>query len=161
VNDIEIEKNAVRWIRRPANKRLIVDKFASLSDYPPPRYPVIIFMAGSLGAGKSEFVKDFKKSLETVMGSALVVIDPDAVREILPGYTGNNSYIFQRPISIAFDDLFHSVLKNNQAAIVDSTLSDYNRAKQNIEMVLNKHSAVFISYIFQHPVIAWHFTQLR
>jgi len=161
VNDTDIEKNAVQWIRRPANKRLIIDKFASLSDNPPPKHPVVAFMAGSPGAGKSEFVKDFRKSLELVVGSASVVIDPDAVREMLPGYTGNNSYLFQRAISIAFDDLFHSVLKNNQAAIIDSTLSDYKRAQQNIKLVLNKYSAVFISYIFQHPAIAWRFTQLR
>ena len=157
----EIEQNAVQWIRRSANKRKVIAKFASLHDHPSPKYPVIIFMAGSPGAGKSEFVKDFKKSLRVVAGSMPVIIDPDATREMLPGYTGKNSFVFQRPISIAVDDLFHSVLKNSQSAIIDSTFSDYNRAKHNIEQVLNKHSTIFIFYIFQHPAIAWHFTQLR
>lgn len=161
MKDKEIEQNAVKWIRRPANKRLLIEKYASLEYHPSPKYPVIAFMAGSPGAGKSEFVKDFRKSLETIVGAKPVVIDPDAVRELLPGYTGSNSYIFQRAISIAFDDLFHSVLKNSQVAIVDGTLSDYGRAKQNLEQVFRKYSAVFISYIFQDPLIAWHFTQLR
>jgi UDP-N-acetylglucosamine kinase len=161
MSNVELEHDAVLWIRRSANKRLLISKFASLEDHPSPKYPVIAFMAGSPGAGKSEFVKDFKKSLEEVVGSPPVIIDPDAIREMLPGYTGANSYVFQRPISIAVDDLFHSVLKNRQVAIVDSTLSDFTRAKQNIDRVLAQYSGVFISYIFQHPVIAWHFTQLR
>ena len=45
----EIEQNAVQWIRRPVNKHKVIAKFASLNDYPSPKYPVIIFMAGSPG----------------------------------------------------------------------------------------------------------------
>jgi hypothetical protein len=118
-------------------------------------------MAGSPGAGQSEFVKQYKKSVEIVVGSPPVIIDPDAIREDLPGYTGANSYIFQRPKSIVVDDLFHSVLNNNQSAIIDSTFSEFTRAKHNIDKVLIKYPVVSISYIFQHPLIAWHFTQIR
>lgn len=161
MNNDDVEHNAVLWIRRSSNKRLLINEFASLNDYPSPKYPIIIFMAGSPGAGKSEFVKQFKKSIEIVVGSPPVIIDPDAIREVLPGYTGANSYIFQRPISIAVDDLFRSVLNNNQSAIIDSTLSDFTRAKQNIDKVLIKYPGVIISYIFQDPTIAWHFTRIR
>lgn len=76
----EVEHNAVLWIRRSANKRTLINKFSSLDDHPSPKYPVIAFMAGSPGAGKSEFVKNFKKSLKEVVGSPPVIIDPDAVR---------------------------------------------------------------------------------
>jgi len=52
------------------------------------------------------------------------VIDPDAIRDLLPGYSGANSYLFQRAVSIAVDDLFRHILKHQQSAFVDGTLSD-------------------------------------
>jgi hypothetical protein len=89
------------------------------------------------------------------------VIDPDAIRDLLPGYSGANSYLFQRAVSIAVDDLFRHILKHQQSAFVDGTLSDYTKAKQNISAVIDHHDVAMICFVFQHPVIAWHFTQLR
>ncbi|MCA9343777.1 hypothetical protein KC947_02385 [Candidatus Saccharibacteria bacterium] len=45
----------------------------------------------------------------------------------MPGYTGSNSYLFQRAISIAVDDLFRHVLKQRQSAFIDGTLADFDR----------------------------------
>ena len=144
-----------------ANKLLIIEKFASIKEYSPSEHPVIIFTAGSPGAGKTEFIKGFRQSLEQVQKIRVVVIDPDAVRELLPGYTGANSYLFQRAISIAVDDLFRHVMKNNKSAFVDGTLSDYNRAYQNINTVIEKYGLAMVCFVFQDPKTAWHFTQLR
>ena len=157
----KIEQEAVRWIRRHTNKGLIFDKFASLNKYSTSARPLVIFAAGSPGAGKTEFIKDFRKSIDKIQGTKSVCIDPDAIREFLPGYAGSNSYLFQRAVSIAVDDLFRLVLKNRQSTFMDGTLSDYNRAYQNISRVLDQYSTVMILYVFQHPKIAWHFTQLR
>lgn len=156
-----ISKAAVTWIRRPANKRQILAKYADKTEYKPAKRPLIVFMAGSPGAGKTEFVKDFRKSLEVVMGIKPVVIDPDEIRKHLPGYKGNNSFLFQQAISIAVDDLFNHVINNSQTAIIDGTLSDYARAKKNIDKALTNNPTVLINYVFQHPTIAWRFTQLR
>jgi len=157
----ETEREATRWIRREPNKRTIISKFADPNTYPPTEHPLVTFMAGSPGAGKSEFVKSFKQSLEEITKARPVVIDPDAVREFLPGYTGKNSYLFQRPISIGVDDLFSFSLKHNQNIIVDGTFSDYTRARANVVRVLNKYGVIIILYVIQSPEIAWAFTQLR
>jgi UDP-N-acetylglucosamine kinase len=79
----------------------------------------------------------------------------------LPGYNGSNSYVFQRAISIAVDDLFRHVLKHKQSTLIDGTLADYDRAKSNLEKVIDHYGHTTIFYVFQHPDIAWHFTQLR
>ena len=44
--ETEIEKEAVRWVRRDGNKRLILDKYSSIESYPPSKHPLIIFTAG-------------------------------------------------------------------------------------------------------------------
>jgi len=156
-----IEQEAVHWIRRAANKRQVIERFASLEANKPNRYPMIIFTAGSPGAGKTEFIKGFYDPIAQTLGVIPAVIDPDAIRDLLPGYSGANSYLFQRAVSIAVDDLFRHILKHQQSAFVDGTLSDYTRAKQNISAVIDHHDVAMICFVFQHPVIAWHFTQLR
>lgn len=160
-NEREIELAAVRWVRRPANKRLVTEKFASIKAYKPVDKPLVVFMAGSPGAGKTEFIKGFRKSVDQLANTRSICIDPDAIRELLPGYTGANSYLFQRAISIAVDDLFRHVLKNKQSAFIDGTLANYSRAYQNVSKVLDQYKAVLIVYVFQHPYVAWHFTKLR
>jgi hypothetical protein len=159
--ETEIEKEAVRWVRRDGNKRLILDKYSSIESYPPSKHPLIIFTAGSPGAGKTEFIKSFSQSIGQVLETKVASINPDVIRELLPGYTGSNSFLFQRAVSIAVDDLFRSVIKNKQSAFIDGTLSDYNRAYQNISKVIDEYGLAMICFVFQHPSIAWHFTQLR
>lgn len=156
-----IEQEAVRWIRRPANKKIIIGGFASLEEYSPAKHPLIFFTAGSPGAGKTEFIRGFKEAAEKSLSIKLVTIDPDSIRDLLPGYTGTNSYLFQRAISIAVDDLFRHVLKHGQSAFIDGTLADYDRAKNNVQKVIDQYSEATIFYVFQHPAIAWRFTQLR
>jgi len=54
-----IEQEAVHWIRRAANKRQVIERFASLEANKPNRYPMIIFTAGSPGAVKLGLLRDF------------------------------------------------------------------------------------------------------
>ncbi len=157
----EIEQQAVRWIRKASSKRIVIEKFASLDAYRPSEFPVLIFTAGSPGAGKTEFIKGLDGYVEQIAKAKPVIIDPDAVRALLPGYTGANSFLFQRAVSIAVDDLFRHVLKHRQNALIDGTLSDYDRALKNISAAVAAYGMTIICYIFQHPAIAWHFTQLR
>ncbi|MFO0971239.1 MAG: zeta toxin family protein [Candidatus Saccharimonadales bacterium] len=157
----QLAQEAVRWIRRNANKKVVIEQFASLERYQPTQHPLVFFTAGSPGAGKTEFIKGFRESIERSLKIKLAILDPDKVRELLPSYTGSNSYVFQRAISIAVDDLFRHVLKHKQSAFVDGTLSDYDRAKSNLEKAIDHYGQVTIFYVFQHPAIAWHFTQLR
>jgi len=157
----QTEQEAVRWIRRNANKHLIIEKFASVDTFKSSANPILVFTAGSPGAGKTEFIKSFRESIEQFLRVKPVTIDPDAIRELLPGYTGSNSYLFQRTVSISVDDLFRHVIKSGQSAFVDGTLSDYGRAHQNITTAIEHYGTAMICYVFQHPAIAWHFTELR
>jgi hypothetical protein len=40
-------------------------------------------------------------------------------------------------------------------------MSDYSRAQENVRIAIEQYGTAMICYVFQHPAIAWHFTQLR
>ena len=52
-----LSDDAYEFVRR--NKQLLIAKFADPKDYSTSRKPITIFMAGSPGAGKTEFSKSF------------------------------------------------------------------------------------------------------
>jgi len=60
--DENLTKKAVEHIK--ANKKELIERFASLSIFPIENIPVSVFMAGSPGAGKTEFSKNLIKSFE-------------------------------------------------------------------------------------------------
>lgn len=63
----------------------------------PEANPVSVFMPGSPGAGKTEASIELLK-LKGADGTRVLRIDPDELREDLPGYTGENSWLFQRTV---------------------------------------------------------------
>lgn len=58
---LSIHDEAIAYIRQ--HKRDLIEKFANLNDYPPVKNPEAFFMAGSPGAGKTEYSKSFIKAL--------------------------------------------------------------------------------------------------
>jgi hypothetical protein len=156
MKDEEIKQEAENYARK--NKDEIAQNLSLISTYIPDTTPISIFMAGSPGAGKTEF----SKSLIDIMDSRKVVrIDSDDLRNLLPGYTGKNSHLFQGATSILVDKIHDKVLKNKQTFIFDGTLSNYERAVRNISRSLEKSRKVFVFYIYQKPEVAWNFTQER
>lgn len=160
-SDEEIKNDALVYIKKKSSVRFLVEKFASSEKIPREAYPVSVFMAGSPGAGKTEFSKQLISMLWEGEENRVVRIDADEIREFLPGYTGENAHIFQYPASVGVDKLHDSVLKHGQNFILDGTLTDFDRAKANIERSLNKGRKVVIFYIYQEPVTAWDFTVQR
>ena len=61
----------------------------------PEERPISVFMAGSPGAGKTEFSKSLISIIEEARHCNVVRIDADEVRGHLPGYVGGNAYLFQ------------------------------------------------------------------
>lgn len=159
----QISHTAAKWISKKPNQTTLVADFVDPAKYLPAKNPVIAFMAGSPGAGKTEFVKSFiELDHQGSLGKQqFAVIDPDTVRDYLPGYTGSNSYLFQNAVSIAVDKLFRCVLANRQNAVIDGTFANYKKAHENVEKALAAENKVAIFYIFQHPAVAWDFTQKR
>jgi adenylylsulfate kinase-like enzyme len=73
----EISNEAIAWVK--SHQKDIVQKFAG--PYPSVSgAPFSIFMAGSPGAGKTEF----SKRLMLLLRESIVRIDPDEVRNFLP-----------------------------------------------------------------------------
>lgn len=157
-DDLLTEEKAIEWIRN--NKRVIIEKFASLQNFPGVTNPFTMFMAGSPGAGKTEFSKSF---IETYPDhdTKIVRIDADEIREQIPGYNGYNAYIVQSAAFIGVEKLFDYIQDHRQNAIVDGTFAVYEISRKNIVRSLDKDRKVGIMYLYQDPVIAWHFTKIR
>lgn len=139
------------------NKKLLFEKFASVETYKPVENPVSLFMAGSPGAGKTEF----SEALLEELSLPIARIDADEIRKIIPAYNGANSAIVQGGASIGVDILYNYVLKKKLSALLDGTFAKFEIVLRNIERSLAKGREVEIFYIYQEPLLAWEFTQKR
>jgi UDP-N-acetylglucosamine kinase len=88
-------------------------------------------------------------------------IDPDELRNEFPDYSGSNSYLFQKAVSILVDRLHDLALDQKQSFLLDGTLSHYDRAVKNIERSLKHHRLVQLLYVYQDPLLAWQFVKAR
>jgi UDP-N-acetylglucosamine kinase len=149
----EISQKALNYVRK--HKHSIIEIL--LKDYKSVDYPLSIFMAGSPGAGKTEWARGLAEVLE----GNILHIDGDQFRSILPEYTGNNSHLFQKAISKLVSYIHDKVLDQNISFILDGTLSDKNRAEENIRRSLKRKRKVIIAYIYLQPEYAWQYTQNR
>lgn len=122
--------------------------------------PVSVFMAGSPGAGKTEASIELI-NLKAADGAKVLRIDPDELREELPGYTGENSWLFQRAVIPIVERIHDLALKQEQSFLLDGTLSSYSVAEKNIQRSQKKGRKVQILYVYQEPEQAWKFVQAR
>jgi predicted ABC-type ATPase len=140
-----------------ANRREIAKRLTDTSIYVPEEYPVSIFMAGSPGAGKTEASLEFLARFE----ARSVRIDPDLLRAEIPAYSGGNSYLFQRAVSVLVDKLHDQVLKQNQSFLLDGTSANFETVARNIRRSLRRGRFVLILYVYQDPELAWRFVTAR
>lgn len=159
MSEEELIKTGVSYANEHKNDiaRQITDK----SVYLPDPNPASVFMAGSPGAGKTEFSKSLIDIFEKTQESKIIRIDADDYRSILPGYDGSNSKNFQAAISIIVEKIHDITLKQGQSFILDGTFSKQHKAILNIERSISRKRRVFIFYVYQRPDIAWQFTQAR
>ena len=88
-------------------------------------------------------------------------IDPDELRDQLPGYNGRNSSLFQPAVSVVVEKLHDLALSGSLSFILDGTLSKFGKAKKNIDRSLKRGRSVQILYVYQSPFTAWEFVQAR
>ena len=155
----EIKAKAVEFAKK--NKTQIANELTDISRFASDDHPISVFMAGSPGAGKTEFSKELIGILEEDGQRKVVRIDGDELRQRMPGYVGNNSDLFQGAISIVVEKIHDCVLEKMQTFILDGTFAKYDKATHNIRRSLNKHRSVFIFYVYQTPGTAWRVTQAR
>lgn len=155
--DERVKAMAKQWVR--ANRKKLIAKFCDLELAPNVKQPVTIFMAGTPGAGKTEF----SVSLLEKFGGGFVRIDADEIRELMRdiGYNGVNAALFQDAANKGVNQLFdHANKKNGQNVLLDGTFA-YGNWRENIDRSLAHNRTVEIYYLYQDPLVAWGFVQKR
>ena len=152
-----IENEALDFAKK--HKKSIAKRLTDTKIYQSEDNPVSVFMAGSPGAGKTETSVELIERLSN--GSRVLRIDPDDLRAEFSTYTGNNSYLFQKAVSVLVEKIHDEALRKRQSFLLDGTLSNYDKAQQNIARSLKKDRKVQILYVYQDPKLAWEFVQAR
>ncbi len=153
--DKKIEDEALAFVKK--SKKEIKARFAVGGDSESEEKPISIFMAGSPGAGKTEFSKRFLKEAQIDM----VRIDADEIRDFIPQYDGKNAANIQRASALAVEYLHDEVLKRKKHMILDATFADYDKSRQNVKRSIDKARHIEIYYLYQDPLVAWEFTKAR
>lgn len=151
-----IHDDAIAFAR--ANKKAIAKRLTDKAIHPPEDEPVSVFMAGSPGAGKTEASLEL---LNFFSDSPPLRIDPDELRAEFPGYTGGNAWLFQAAVSILVERIIDLAFDNRQSFLLDGTLANLDKARDNIRRSLKKGRYVQILYVYQDPLLAWQFVQAR
>lgn len=157
-DEIKLEGKAYKFAK--ANKTAIARRLTDRDIYHPEGEPVSVFMAGSPGAGKTEASKSLISKI-TDGKNDIIRIDPDELRHEFEDYTGANSYVFQKGVSILVEKIHDLVLKQKQSFLLDGTLSKYEKSKDNIYRSLKRERVVQILYVYQDPILAWEFVCAR
>ena len=157
IDDELLSIQAVDWVKK--NQKELVSKIIGQYNSAPV-VPVSIFMAGSPGAGKTEFSKNFIKQFKD-HEKYIVRIDPDEIREMLPQYCTGKAHLFQTAVSIAVEKIHDHVLKKSKSFLLDGTFSNFDVAQSNVRRSVDKGRIVLIQYVYQDPLVAWDFTKKR
>ncbi|MEK7059313.1 MAG: zeta toxin family protein [Patescibacteria group bacterium] len=155
--DEKLKNLAKQWVK--ANRRKLIAKFCDMDQYPKASRPITIFMAGTPGAGKTEF----SISLLERFDSAFVRIDADDIREMMReiGYNGTNAEVFQDAANKAVNILFDFAnKKGGQNVLLDGTFS-YGNWRENVERSIAHGRTVEIYYLYQDPIVAWDYVKKR
>ncbi len=143
-----------------SNKQSLIAKFAD--GVAPSATPMAFYMAGSPGAGKTEFSENLLRILTGErIGLSVVRIDGDEVRKMLPGYQGRNASVFNAAVNKGVEVILDHTMSKNKTFILDGTLSSYGVAVKNLKRSLDKGRGVVIVFVYQDPVTAWAFTKAR
>jgi UDP-N-acetylglucosamine kinase len=152
----QADKASAVWARK--KKKELAYIFCPLDNTPAATKPVTIFMAGTPGAGKTEF----SKSLLSIFNTSAVRIDADDIRDMMKeiGYNGANAEKYQYGVGLAVNNLYRKALKQHQSVLIDGTFA-YHGWRENIEMSLHDKRLVEIYYLYQEPTVAWDFVKKR
>ncbi|AZC17556.1 zeta toxin family protein [Pseudomonas sp. CMR5c] len=161
--EIELEEAAFQFAI--AHRRPLAKKIVDTDVFIPERAPLTVFMAGSPGAGKTEVSKAIVEALEKggqdVGAGRVLRIDPDDFRENIPGYSGKNSYLFQRAVTKILEKVLDRAFEKRISFILDGTMSNLDVARRNIDRGLKGNRGALIMYVYQRPELAWEFVKAR
>lgn len=155
VDDPAIALEAARWAKLIRNEvaKIVVD----LTKTPKEDSPTSIFMAGTPGAGKTEWRTNFFDTFPI----PIVQIDPDDFRCLLPCYNGNNSHLFQGGTSLITERVLDRAFEKKVSFVLDGTFSHWGVASKNIRRSLDRNRIVQIYFVHQNPLNSWNFVGAR
>jgi len=156
--EARIRDEALQFIRE--NRPRLARELTDPDVYPFESEPVSVFMAGSPGAGKTEASIELLAGLDGKAPPVLRV-DPDELRELIPGYGGGNAWLFQEAVSLLVERVVDLAFKQRQSFLLDGTLSSHRVAEKNIHRSIRKGRSVEIIYVYQEPALAWEFVVAR
>lgn len=156
--EARIREDAIAYAK--ANRTRIAKALTSIEKFPPENCPVSLFMAGSPGAGKTEFAKALSRAFGDG-DSSVIHIDIDELRTCFPAYTGCNAYLFQSAANLLLERIHDRALKQQQSFILDGTMAKYEIAHKNIARSVSRGREIRILYVYQDPAQAWRFVQAR
>lgn len=148
---------------------------------------ISFFMAGSPGAGKTEFsrrympailnkkdpklIKDLlKKGVDIESIDTLFIrIDVDEIREFLSQYRKTdiekgikgNSHIIQKAANKGLDIIRKYCFQKNISFLNDGTFGNFETMRELVKKSLKAGREVHIFYIYLDPLVAWKFTKAR
>lgn len=156
MNDEErkIEEQAFQWIKK--HRKELLKQFADFETYQTDELPTTIFMAGSPGAGKTEF----SRRLSEIFKQKPIIIDADEIRKVIEGYSGEKAYLFQKAATKGVNMLYDETCRKGFNIIMDGTFA-YGNALENINHSLKHNRNVEIYFLYQDPLLSWEFTKQR
>lgn len=152
--DQAIIEAAIKYAK--SNRTRISNELTNLFEYPSVDYPIAVFMAGAPGAGKTEVSQALVSQFEHTLR-----IDADEYRRYFPDYSGGNSHLFQRAVSLIVERVLDKVFKHKQNFVLDGTFSNIDVARKNIRRAIGHGHSVELLYVFQNPVVSWAFVGAR
>ncbi len=158
---MSLSEDAITFVK--ANRHKLIEQFADPREFTPSTNPETFFMAGSPGAGKTEWSRNFLYGYREVHGvSGILRIDPDDIRATIPGYTGNNSDAVQGAASLAVQKILDHAFDKDLSFLFDGTFAKYDLARQNIERsVKHRRQPIVLFYVHQDPLVAWDIAKAR
>lgn len=150
-----IEQKAIEYLSSNKKKffKEYLNGFSALDE------KLAFFTAGPSGAGKTEFAQQLLE-----IQTDLVHLDIDVIRDFFApvGYNGSNSTLFQKPASRGVQFLFDEIVKHQKLSFVlDSNLSHFQTAKENMIKLLKHEYKVEIFYIYNHIERCFSYTKHR
>jgi hypothetical protein len=64
-------------------------------------------------------------------------------------------------VSVLVEKIHDLALEQGQSFLLDGTLSNYDKARDNVKRSLKKGRVVQLLYVYQEPLLAWNFVQAR
>lgn len=178
--EIKVQKEAIDYINN--NQSSLIQEFI-IDKNPLQIRLATLFMAGSPGAGKTEFSKRYLPQILNVANKKLsklgiipgtfknlfIRIDVDEVREFIPQYCKTNSslnikgnsHVIQKAAGKGLDILREYCLRNGISFLHDGTFGNYDTMREIIHRSIKDGRDIEIFYLYMDPVSAWEFTKKR